>query len=177
MRSSAGPKPSRIRGLCTRPSVPMMKLTVTALVEPGASSNGFGVAKASGGCAASQLARAAARAMVEKLELRTATTPSLRSRSAKVRAEGTGIAGTSTDATQTAESASSANNETKERRGMNFMLFRVMNRKRGCRNLENNAFCGNWPSSLRLQQKPYKHWLSNQARKEVRAKQSENACS
>ena len=58
VRSSVGPALSRMRGECTRPSVPMMKLTRTFELGSAMSSSGFGVARGSGGSEASQLAPA-----------------------------------------------------------------------------------------------------------------------
>jgi hypothetical protein len=52
--SSEDPALSRMRGLWTLPSVPMIKLTVILASASGSSINGFGVASACGGWVASQ---------------------------------------------------------------------------------------------------------------------------
>lgn len=58
LRSPAGPALCRIRGLRTRPSAPMMKLTLTLRPASTGASNGSGVVKACGGCVSSQRERA-----------------------------------------------------------------------------------------------------------------------
>src|SRR5262249_16019928 len=107
----------------TRPSIPMMKLMVTALFKPGMSSRGLGVVKASGGFAASQLLRTAARAMVEKLEFRTAPAPSFRSLPFKERLFAELTPALSTDARQPAASAATPSNKPRERSGISFIPF------------------------------------------------------
>src|ERR1017187_4927069 len=72
LRSGEEPALSRIKGLCTRPSVPMMKLTLIFELKSGVSSNGFGVAKGSGACAASQPVRAVVCGTAAKRESRIA---------------------------------------------------------------------------------------------------------
>ena len=72
VRSSAGPALSRISGECTRPSVPMMKLTLTRVSGSIMLSSGLGVAKGSGGSEASQVVPALACTMAAKLESRSA---------------------------------------------------------------------------------------------------------
>src|ERR1700691_263968 len=58
LRSPAGPALCRIRGLCTRPSAPMMKLTLTLIPASVGTSSGLGVVKACGGWVSSQRERA-----------------------------------------------------------------------------------------------------------------------
>ncbi len=58
LRSPAGPPLCRIRGLCTRPSAPMMKLTLTLSPASIGTSSGSGVVNASGGWVSSQRERA-----------------------------------------------------------------------------------------------------------------------
>lgn len=58
LRSPAGPALCRIRGLCTRPSAPMMKLTLTFCPAPAGISSGSGVVSACGGLVSSHRARA-----------------------------------------------------------------------------------------------------------------------
>src|ERR1700733_10733877 len=69
--SSAGPALSRISGECTRPSVPMIKLTLTLVSESMMLISGFGVASSSGGSEASQVIPALACSMAAKLESRS----------------------------------------------------------------------------------------------------------
>lgn len=82
VRSSLGPALSRMRGECTRPSVPMMKLTRTFELGSAMSSSGFGVAKGSGGSEASQLAPAVCN-MAANSESCSAEAHTWRSRAAK----------------------------------------------------------------------------------------------
>ena len=56
-RSPASPALSRMSGLCTRPSVPMMKLTLTFLPWADGVKSGSGVVRASGGRTSSQSGR------------------------------------------------------------------------------------------------------------------------
>jgi len=70
VRSSDGPALSRMRGECTRPSVPMMKLTLTRALNSAISSNGFGVANGSGGCEASHSVAAVACSIAANFESR-----------------------------------------------------------------------------------------------------------
>ena len=56
-RSPAMPALSRISGLCTRPSVPMMKLTLTLWPCAAEVNSGSGVVRASGGWTSSQAGR------------------------------------------------------------------------------------------------------------------------
>src|SRR5438309_8157952 len=60
LRSPVGPALSSMSGLCTRPSIPMMKLTFTFVPSFAAGSMGLGVARASGGCVSSHRERASA---------------------------------------------------------------------------------------------------------------------
>src|ERR1700680_2804532 len=83
-RSSAGPALSRMRAECTRPSVPIMKLTLTLVLGSAISSNGFGVAKGSGGCEASQFVAAVACSIAANLESRSAEAHIWPSRAASV---------------------------------------------------------------------------------------------
>jgi len=79
LRSGDEPALSRIRGLCTLPSVPMMKLTLIVALKSGVSSKGFGVASGSGDDAASHRARVVARGMAAKRESRRADVHTWRS--------------------------------------------------------------------------------------------------
>src|SRR5580658_6851381 len=83
VRSSAGPALSRIRAEWTRPSVPIMKLTLTLALESAVSSNGFGVAKGSGGREASQSLPALGRSIAANFESRSGEDHIRRSRTAK----------------------------------------------------------------------------------------------
>jgi hypothetical protein len=58
LRSPERPALCRIRGLCTRPSAPMMKLTLTFSPASVGTSSGLGVVKACGGWVSSQRERA-----------------------------------------------------------------------------------------------------------------------
>jgi len=83
LRSPAGPALCRIRGLCTRPSAPTMKLTFTFDPAPAGTSRGSGVVSACGGRVSSQRERALTCGMSLNSAARRGVFQSWRSRSTK----------------------------------------------------------------------------------------------
>src|ERR1700730_18010610 len=75
LRSPVGPALSSMSGLCTRPSIPMMKLTFTFVPSLAAGRRGLGVARASGGCVSSHRERASACCTSLNCELRPGGVP------------------------------------------------------------------------------------------------------
>jgi hypothetical protein len=120
-RSSLAPALSRMSGECTRPSVPMMKLTLTRVLGSAISSNGFGVAKGSGGAEASQSVVAAACSMAANFESRSGETHTWRSRAANVNDPGpaeTRSSGPMAEARQLAEAKATRTSEHNLRTGI-----------------------------------------------------------